>query len=480
MALASPLTYIRTNNYFDSQRAEFVQGDHDIVVDTTTGLILDIQKSKEQLPDGAIEINLLFLHSYRETNWEDQTTRESLVERTVRAVTHARTTLLAGFTTVRDLGTEGAGDADIHLRKCISAPVSLIPGPRYFCASRAIVSTGSYGTVPFHLDHPPYFMPNPGPKNRLYPNEQGVEGVTGAQIADGSDGCMRVVRQQIGAGVDWIKLSSLIIDINRFTELSQTEISLTDYRHRANALQTSPQTGIKSTPLWTTPEWTSLVDTAHSLGVKVAVHADTSKAALAALAAGVDTLEHGSEYDDQVLSEIRAKNAIWSPTLSVFEQHSEGPGWDSLQHVFKNAMRENAKVHHNPDEGIRFACGSDIGAFPHGENARELRLMHFLGMPANRVLQAATLGGWQCVRSMEWEGEEGKERLAAQIKKPAVMGDNEVPFGLLARGFAADIIAGWSRFGEGEDFDKAVGVENIVFVMKAGKVYKEGGRSVIP
>ncbi|KAG8708260.1 hypothetical protein FRC08_018991 [Ceratobasidium sp. 394] len=233
-------------------------------------------------------------------------------------------------------------------------------------------------------------------------------------------------------------------------------------------------------PLRTTPEWTSLVDTAHSLGVKVAVHADTPKAALAALAAGANTLEHGCEYDDQVLSEIRAKKAIWSPTLSVFEEYAKSPRWDSLQQAFKNAIKENAKVHHDPEEGIRFACGSDIGPFPHGDNARELRLMHSLGMPANRVLQAATLGGWQCVRSMDWEGEEGKEQLAAQIKKPAAMGDNEVPFGSLARGFAADIIASSGRFEGGADFDKAVGAESIVFVMKAGKVYKEGGRSVIP
>ncbi|KAG8684285.1 hypothetical protein FRC09_015489 [Ceratobasidium sp. 395] len=460
MALIAPLTYIRTDNYFDSYRAEFVQGDHDIVVDTTTGLILDIQKSsKVQLPDGATEIDLrgltvlpgfvdthvhFFLHSYRETSWEDQTTRESLAERTVRAVTHARSTLLAGFTAVRDLGTEGAEDADIHLRSCISAPRSLIPGPRYFCASRAIVSTGSYG-----------------PKNRLHSSEQGVQGVTGAQIADGPDGCMRVVRQQIGAGVDWIKVYG-------------------DYRHRVNTSQTSPRTGAKSTPLWTTAEWSSLVNTAHSIGVKVAVHADTPAAALAALSAGVDTLEHGWEYDDQVLSATRDRRAIWSPTLSVFEEYAKGPRWESLQRAYKNAMDQNAKVSHDPEEGIRFACGSDIGAFPHGENARELRLMHNLGMPANRVLQAATLGGWKCVRSMEWEGKQGEERLAAQMKEPEPMGDNEVPFGQLARGFAADIIASSGRFGEGDEFDKSVGAENIMFVMKAGKVYKEKGHPVIP
>ncbi|KAG9125888.1 hypothetical protein FRC07_005746 [Ceratobasidium sp. 392] len=459
MPLGTTLTYIRTDNYFDSYRAEFVQGNHDIVIDTTTGLILDIQKSAKetQLPDNGIDLRGLtvlpgfvdthvhfFLHSYHETSWEDQTTRESLAERTVRAVAHARTTLLAGFTAVRDLGTEGAGDADIHLRSCISAPLSLIPGPRYFCASRAIVSTGSYG-----------------PKNRLNPNKQGVQGVTGAQIADGPDDCMRVVRQQIGTGVDWIKVYG-------------------DYRHRASTVQTSPRSAALSTPLWTAPEWTSMVNTAHSIGVKVAVHADTPAAALAALAAGVDTLEHGWQYNDQVLSEIRAKRAIWSPTLSVFEDYAKGPKWNSLQDAFKNAMEQNAKVSHDPDEGIRLACGSDIGAFPHGENARELRLMRSLGMPANRVLQAATLGGWRCVRSMEWEGRAGEERLAAQVKEPEAMGDNEVPFGQLARGFAADIIASSGRFAEGDDFNKFVGAESIVFVMKAGKVYKKNGHSVIP
>ncbi|KAG9125887.1 hypothetical protein FRC07_005745 [Ceratobasidium sp. 392] len=453
-----PLTYVHTDNYFDSSRAEFVQGNHDIIIDTSTGLIINVQASNEQLPDGATEIDLrgltvlpgfvdthvhFFLHPYDEANWDDQTTRESLVERTIRAVAHARTTLLAGFTTVRDLGTEGAGDADIHLRNCISAPVSLIPGPRYFCASRAIVSTGSYG-----------------PKNKLYPSEQSVDGIAGAQVADGPDGCMRAVRQQIGAGVDWVKVYG-------------------DHWHRVNVAQTSPRAADKTTPLWTTSEWTSLVDTAHSIGVKVAVHSDTPAAALAALAAGVDSLEHGSEYDDQVISEIRAKRVTWSPTLSVFEDVFRDQ-WDPIQRVFKSALKENAKVLHDPDEGIRFACGSDIGAFAHGENARELKLMHSLGMPANCVLQAATLGGWRCVRGMEWEGKAGEERLIAQMKKPEAMGDNEVPFGQLARGFAADIIASSGRFGEDGDFGEAVGAKSIVFVMKAGKVCKKNGHSVIP
>ncbi|KAG8682110.1 hypothetical protein FRC09_017008 [Ceratobasidium sp. 395] len=458
MTRVAPLTYIRTDNYFDSSRAEFVQGDHDIIIDTTTGLIIDIQTSKEQLPDDATEIDLrgltvlpgfvdthvhFFLHPYDEASWDDQLTRESLVERTIRATTHARSTLLAGFTAVRDLGTEGAGDADIHLRDCISAPRSLIPGPRYFCSSRAIVSTGSYG-----------------PKSKLYPSGQGVDGVSGAQVADGPDECMRAVRQQIGAGVDWIKIYG-------------------DHWHRANVSQTSPRAAAKPMPLWTKPEWEALIDTAYCLGVKVAVHADTSEAAFRAIRTGANSLEHGSEYNEDVIESIRASKIIWSPTLSVFERVYKEQ-WDPIQRVFKSAMEENAKFAHNPDEGIRFACGSDIGAFPHGENARELKLMHSLGLPANRVLQAATLNGWKCVRGKEWEGKEGEARLAAQMKNPEKMGDNEVPFGQLVRGFAADIIASSGRFGEGGEFDKFVGAESIAFVMKAGKVYKENGRSVMP
>ncbi|QRV74005.1 amidohydrolase family protein [Ceratobasidium sp. AG-Ba] len=439
MAVSTPLTYIRTDNYFDSYHAEFVQGDHDIVVDTTTGLILDIQTSEEQLPGGAIEINLRGLT----TSWDEQVTRESLAERTIRAVTHARTTLLAGFTAVRDLGTEGAGDADIDLRKCISSPVSLIPGPRYFCASRAIVSTGSYG-----------------PRNKLHPSEQGVQGVTGAQIADGNDECMRVVRQQVGAGVDWIKVP-------------------TDYRHRANVSQTSPQTGVKSIPLWTQSELNTMITTAHSLGVKVAIHVDTAGPAYEALEIGADSLEHGCKYNRMVLSKLRRQGAWWCPTLSVFEDYSKGDKWDSLQNIFKYALEENAKFSHDPGEGIRIACGSDIGAFTHGENARELKLMRSLGMPANRVLQAATWNGWCCIRSMEWEGVQGEARLEEQMKNPVAMGDNEIPFGRLMRGFAADIIASRGSFQEGSNFDEAIEPDSVVFVMKGGKVYKENGRPVV-
>lgn len=110
--------------------------------------------------------------------------------------------------THRDLGTEGAEDADISLRKCLSGPNPLIPGPRYFCANRAIVCTGSYGEIFFVNFSSQKLMDQIGPKSSLHLNQEGVEGVTGAEAADGVDDCIRVTRRQIGAGADWIKVSN--------------------------------------------------------------------------------------------------------------------------------------------------------------------------------------------------------------------------------------------------------------------------------
>ncbi|CAE6486581.1 unnamed protein product [Rhizoctonia solani] len=431
----SSLARILTDNYFDSVRAEFVKDNYVITIDKTNGLILGLSRASDASdpPPSDVEVIDLrgmtvmpgfvdthvhfFLHPYAEASWSDQVTRESVTERTIRAVNHAKATLMAGFTTVRDLGTEGAGDADIGLRKCISSPVSIIPGPRYFCASRAIVTTGSYG-----------------PKTQLHPNAQSVDGVAGAQVADGPAECSRVVRQHIGAGADWVK-----------------------------------------------DEWDALVTTAHTAGVKVACHANTPEAALAAINAGVNSLEHGYGYTEEVFTKLRGGRIVWNPTLSVFNLEPESPKWASLQAAFQFALKENAKVSHNPMTGIPIAVGGDTGPFAHGTNAGEMKLMHSLGMPAVRVLQSATLVGWRCVRSMDWDTQWGEQRLSTQMKEASPMGDNEVPFGYLARGFAADIIAtSGDLLGDGEQgFDDAVSPEKIVFVMKGGQVYKSDGRPVL-
>ncbi|THG94173.1 hypothetical protein EW145_g8195 [Phellinidium pouzarii] len=180
-----------------------------ITVDPRTGLICDVRAQTQHERESAFDSDVqvvdlrdatvlpgfvdahvhLFLHPYAETSWEDQLTKEPLVERTVRAVNHARETLLAG-----DLGTEGAGDADVALRKCLSGVHALVPGPRYYIANRALVPTGSYG-----------------PKGNLRVNEEGVQGISGAEVADGVEECRKAVRRQIGAGADWIKVRALLL-----------------------------------------------------------------------------------------------------------------------------------------------------------------------------------------------------------------------------------------------------------------------------
>ena len=124
----------------------------------------------------------VLLHPYNETSWNDQVLHESLGVRTARAVNHLRATLLAGFTTVRDLGTEGAGYADAELKQAVEQ--GIIPGPRMLVSTRAIVATGSYGPKGFSLE---WRVPQ------------------GAEEADG-DSLIRVVRDQIGHGADWIKV----------------------------------------------------------------------------------------------------------------------------------------------------------------------------------------------------------------------------------------------------------------------------------
>ncbi|KAI0673847.1 hypothetical protein C8Q78DRAFT_1068083 [Trametes maxima] len=423
-----------------------------VTVSQLSGLVLDVQPYSERdvrrvdfsdenetvdlrdatvLP-GFVDAHVhLFLHPYAERTWDEQLTKESLVERTVRATVHARRTLMAGYTTVRDLGTEGAEDADVQLRKCLSGPDPLIPGPRYFCANRAIIASGSYG-----------------PKSNLHLHQEGVEGVTGAELADGEVECAKAVRKQVGAGADWIKL---------YADVS-TKISGADIQTFSN------------------DELSVLVRTARQLRVRVAAHAQTWRAELLPENGGVDTLEHGSNFvSDALIDRAKASRIIWVPTLAVFysTDRERGPGgrWDRAARNFQRALARGM---------TNIACGGDTGPFPHGDNALEMKLMVRLGADWRQVLRWATLGGWQAVRSAQWEGEEGAARLArvAELEEaPGAVGDNEVAFGMIRRGFAADLVA--TRGDLEGDFEGAVDKSSITFVMKGGKVFKRDGREVV-
>ena len=248
-----------------------------------------------------------------------------------------------------------------------------------------------------------------------------------------------------------------------------------DYRVRTRMADVSKRVASTSIQTFSNGELKALISTARQLGVKVAAHSHVWRAELLPENGGVDTLEHGSEMADGLVEAVAKSAVVWVPTLSVFYtlDSAKLPGgmWDKAAQNFRKALRH----------GVRnIACGGDTGPFPHGDNALEMKLMVRLGADWRHVLRWATLGGWTTIRSMAWEGEEGAERLArvAELGEDArEVGDNEVPFGVIRRGFAADIVA--TKGDLEKDFESAVDKSNIVFVMKGGKVFKRDGRELV-
>ena len=306
------------------------------------------------LPDGTRRVDLkglyllpglidlhshLLLHSYNETSWDDQVLKEPLELRTIRAVAAARATVEAGFTTLRDLGTEGAGFADAALRDAIAA--GLVPGPRLFAATRAIVATGCYGPSGFD---PRWDVPK------------------GAQVADGVAGVRRAVREQAAAGADWIKFYA-------------------DYRRVK---------GGSATPTFSEEEVNAIVDEARSAGLPVSAHAVTNEGIRRAVLAGVKTIEHGYGATSEVLSLMREHGVALCPTLSASEAIARYAGWKGGKPEPPQVLEAKEMFTRAMASGVIIACGSDAGVFRHGENAREIELMAAYGMPAAGALRAAT------------------------------------------------------------------------------------------
>ena len=327
----------------------------------------------------------ILLHSYNEASWTDQVSREGLALRVARAVNHLRDTLQAGFTTVRDLGTEGAAYADVELKQAVNQ--GIVPGPRILASTRAIVATGSY--------QPKFIAEWTVPQ--------------GAEEADGVDSLTRVVRDQIGKGADWIKMYA-------------------DYRW-------GPLSG--SRPTFSIEEMKLAVETAKSAGVPVAVHANTAEGMRRAVLAGVETIDHGGEGTPEVFKLMADHHVALCPTITA----GAGP-WPPADPESPAAQRKRASFKAALDAGVTILNGSDVGTFPHGENARELEAMVAYGMPAMNALKSST-------------------STAARVLHL----ENQI--GSVKAGMFADLVAF-----DGDPTKDIAATRRVKFVMKNGTIYR--------
>ena len=358
-----------------------------------------------KVPEGSVKINYpnatilpglieghshLMLYPYNITDWDTQVLKEPDSYRTVRATVHAKNTLLAGFTTARDLGTEGAGYSDVSLKRAINE--GIIIGPRLMVAGRAIVSTGSYG-----------------PKG--YDSDQQI--MLGAEPADGND-LIRVVRDQIGKGADFIKIYA-------------------DYRWGING---------EDRPSFTLDELKLINEVTKSSGRVMVCHAKSKEAIRRAVLAGAETIEHGDFIDVELGKLMKQYNVTYIPTISAVDVISQYRGWKKgVTDPPMNVLNKRKSFKDAIASGVSIGMGGDVGVFPHGENVLEMELMVEYGLPVIDALKAAT-----------------------SINAKAFHIDDSL--GYIKPGYIADIIAV-----EGDPSKNISDLKKVKFVMKEGIIY---------
>lgn len=372
-SLAQEVFYLTADRLFDGEKmwtgkAVLVKGNKIMaIVEKSSPIpsgakVLDF-KNATLLP-GLIEGHAhLFLYPYNITDWDTQVLKETDALRTIRASVHAKNTLMAGFTSVRDLGTEGAGYADVSLKKAILDKI--IEGPRMLVAGRAIVSTGSYG-----------------PKG--YDNDQKI--MLGAEPADGND-LVRVVRDQIWQGADFIKIYA-------------------DYRWGLMG---------EDRPTFTLDELKLINEVTTSSGRVMVCHAKSKEAIRRSVLAGAVTIEHGDFLDEEIGKLLKEHQVIFMPTIAAVDKITQYRGWKKgIDPDPENVVRKKLSFKAALASGVTIGMGGDVGVFPHGDNVMEMELMAEYGMPNLDILKAATSVN---ARAMNWQDKLGhiKEGFLADL-----------------------------------------------------------------
>jgi imidazolonepropionase-like amidohydrolase len=284
----------------------------------------------------------LFLHPYNEALWDDQVLHEPLALRTARAVVSAARTLEAGFTTERDLGTEGAGFADVGLKQAIDQ--GIVPGPRLLVSTKANVARGAYGPKGF---------------------EPGVAVPQGAEEISGADEMTRAARDQIAAGADVIKMYA-------------------DYHYQPHE---------PSRPTMTEAEMAAGVAGAHDAGRLAAAHATTAEGMRRAALAGVDPIEHGYNGTPEIFKLMASKGIALCPTIAASEAYARYfEHWNGQEPAPESVQQNRRSFRLAMQAGVPICMGGDVGVYTHGKNWLEMEAMQRAGMPAAQVMIAATSG----------------------------------------------------------------------------------------
>jgi imidazolonepropionase-like amidohydrolase len=290
----------------------------------------------------------LFLHPYDETLWDDQVLHDPLALRTARAVVQAERTLDAGFTTERDLGTEGAGFADVGLKQAIDK--GIVPGPRLLVATKAIVARGAYGPKGF---------------------EPGLVIPQGAQEVAGVDQTISAVRDQVAGGADLIKFYA---DYH-WGKGEPTRVTLSQAELNAG------------------------VAAAHDAGRSVAVHATTADGMRRAILAGADTIEHGYGGTPEVFKLMRDRGVALCATIAASEYYARYfEHWNGVEPAPESVQENRRSFRLAMQGGVPICMGGDVGVYTHGKNWLEMEAMQRAGMPAAQVMVAATSGNARIFR----------------------------------------------------------------------------------